>query len=1080
MNPYKLKDVFNYLTSNNQLLKRKLKLGTDDIPIPPKRDDVTAIEAINRFNKDNPRVDTTDIQPVVKQSAIKQSNVGEVDEGVIQGAFDTATMEARDGGYPPPIYETFKKRYLKRNMKADGGRIGYNEGSKLTDFLDVQASGSKSGKQQIKGAPKGITSDRETINAIVRLDVPIYEKIDLLATYGYGKDRTKYENKGEELFLGEGGYKDRNIQLDYNRGGEGFSGSVNYGIDSEEPQLNIRYKKSFADGGMLVQPSDDGSRPGDAGPKKDSDVIAKKIDEVNKGLKFYTYDSLAKEIPGFNSGSNLQIYIKNNNLSKLDTFPKKVEKAWISLFEDGDKAAQTVYKPLFKIRELVGGGQKDYGTGATKRTRTEHISKALKESDLLVWDDIKPIISKLNSDNFINSLDRKGIDYTIADVEYSAYNKTGMLRAPKTDAEHLMDYVIRHANQSDSPVYSIYDSKTNKRITDLKNVDSYHDIYFKSESPFKDTTNYDMEYLKTKARKDPLFKEYFNLQDELFEMKNKKYWPDGSRIIDPKTGKGTTFGNWSGSLNKHGYGYTKSFERFPYDTDHRFGVAKHPFKDLAILPQRINIALGSVMQKNRGDLSKKIGADHFRNLSVDDLMMQEKEFGKKILIFDADGNHVGKKLETPYQNAKRIVKYYNDLDLSKAGKGPKPEFPLSDFQKPDQAVPIKKRLETFKNEKKANILSAFCNSKRKNLKLAGSVDGLTCSMEEIQTNMQKQIDEAAKVSKDGKIPKKFGKLKAFAGSFFGDVAIPLEYMFAAPYLAAGDIEGAKRATTAGLFGYGKVDLDKLPEGEGQRFLKHINALNSFMDNYASKTMAENELENSIDDESRFILTNRISEAAKNMKDISLDYQTYGYDGQKGLLQGKVAAQQLIRDQVQSDYNKKINKATSTEFFKDSDKELLESNIRYGDKENDPNQVTPITDLESYIRNKGEATAGNTNLFFDVKPYTLNRAEAYGVPDIFDQYAGGYAGVETPGFIRETGEVDMGTKDVRDAYSSLPINMASQLAALEKKEFEEGMIKKDLEQRFASGGIASLTDTIPPESGPTPHGLPYVYNNVKKI
>ena len=102
-------------------------------------------------------------------------------------------------------------------------------------------------------------------------------------------------------------------------------------------------------------------------------------------------------------------------------------------------------------------------------------------------------------------------------------------------------------------------------------------------------------------------------------------------------------------------------------------------------------------------------------------------------------------------------------------------------------------------QKKANILSAFCNSKRKGLKLAGSVDGLTCSMEEIQTNMQKQIDEAAKVSKNGKIPKKFGKLKAFAGSFFGDVAIPLEYMFAAPYLAAGDIEGAKTGSLLELF-----------------------------------------------------------------------------------------------------------------------------------------------------------------------------------------------------------------------------------------------------------------------------------------
>ena len=136
MNPYRLKNVFEYLTSNNQLLKKKLKLGTDDVPIPPKRDDVTTIEAINRFNKANPRLDVNDIQPVVKQSAIKQSNVGEVDEGVIQGAFDTATMEARDGGYPPPIYEAFKKRYLKRNMKADGGRAGYEDGGMLVQPSD--------------------------------------------------------------------------------------------------------------------------------------------------------------------------------------------------------------------------------------------------------------------------------------------------------------------------------------------------------------------------------------------------------------------------------------------------------------------------------------------------------------------------------------------------------------------------------------------------------------------------------------------------------------------------------------------------------------------------------------------------------------------------------------------------------------------------------------------------------------------------------------------------------------------------------------------------------------------------------
>ena len=124
MNPYRLKNVFEYLTSNNQLLKRKLKLGTSEIPIPPKRSDVTTIEAINRFNKANPRVDTTNLKPL----SVKHSNVGETDEGVIQGAFDTATREAQQSGFPAPNYEKFKARYLKRNMKADGGRIGFMEG----------------------------------------------------------------------------------------------------------------------------------------------------------------------------------------------------------------------------------------------------------------------------------------------------------------------------------------------------------------------------------------------------------------------------------------------------------------------------------------------------------------------------------------------------------------------------------------------------------------------------------------------------------------------------------------------------------------------------------------------------------------------------------------------------------------------------------------------------------------------------------------------------------------------------------------------------------------------------------------
>ena len=119
MNPYKLRDVFKYLTSNNQLLKKKLKLGTSEIPIPPKRQDVIDVEVINRFSKANPRVNTTNLQPL----SVKHSNVKKPDEAVVQDAVDTT------------------------DMKAEGGRIGYNQGSSLDSAVrtvdPVQDSGNK-------------------------------------------------------------------------------------------------------------------------------------------------------------------------------------------------------------------------------------------------------------------------------------------------------------------------------------------------------------------------------------------------------------------------------------------------------------------------------------------------------------------------------------------------------------------------------------------------------------------------------------------------------------------------------------------------------------------------------------------------------------------------------------------------------------------------------------------------------------------------------------------------------------------------------------------------------------------------
>ena len=123
---------------------------------------------------------------------------------------------------------------------------------KELQIFDVIASGTKSGKQQIKGAPEGFTINKETIDAILKAKIPLSEKINLLASYGYGKDRSKVEKDNEELFLGEGGYKDRNIGLGFNKDGEGIGGTLIYNLETGEPELKIGFKKQFNKGGLAT------------------------------------------------------------------------------------------------------------------------------------------------------------------------------------------------------------------------------------------------------------------------------------------------------------------------------------------------------------------------------------------------------------------------------------------------------------------------------------------------------------------------------------------------------------------------------------------------------------------------------------------------------------------------------------------------------------------------------------------------------------------------------------------------------------------------------------------------------------
>ena len=147
-------------------------------------------------------------------------------------------------------YEAIKP--VSTEPKLVDGRIEFGNGGTKKKPIDLQASGSISGEQQIAGAPAGITSNKQVVNAILKLDIPISEKINLIGDYQYGKFRDKIKYNDKEIYLEDpGSYKNRKIGLSYNEGGEGFSGYGKYNVDTGEKEGGIKFIKKFNEGGRV-------------------------------------------------------------------------------------------------------------------------------------------------------------------------------------------------------------------------------------------------------------------------------------------------------------------------------------------------------------------------------------------------------------------------------------------------------------------------------------------------------------------------------------------------------------------------------------------------------------------------------------------------------------------------------------------------------------------------------------------------------------------------------------------------------------------------------------------------------------
>ena len=149
---------------------------------------------------------------------------------------------------------------MRQEGKADGGRIGYQEGTKpkisiipqMDDKGNIVPFFSKSGKDQIEGAPEGITKEKQVFNLIVGLDLPITDKIGLLGELGFIDARDRYEKDDQELGLAT--FKDtrKKIGLRYgNEGDQGITGSIMLDPDTKDYMAGIKFFKKFAKGGRI-------------------------------------------------------------------------------------------------------------------------------------------------------------------------------------------------------------------------------------------------------------------------------------------------------------------------------------------------------------------------------------------------------------------------------------------------------------------------------------------------------------------------------------------------------------------------------------------------------------------------------------------------------------------------------------------------------------------------------------------------------------------------------------------------------------------------------------------------------------
>ena len=405
------------------------------------------------------------------------------------------------------------------------------------------------------------------------------------------------------------------------------------------------------------------------------------ITEANQGIKIVRLPEIASKLgPNYTNATLKTLISRIPEIPELDTYEIKVNKAFQKIFVDVDPEkvlAKDFFDPAKKIHDAVGpGAELRGGSGEPRgrrpetkgpRVRTDTIYKALKNNPDYKDLGFEKIFNRLRLKNFQEIVLKSDKPWNLSDVFYAVDNNLN-LKNPKSIDERAINFAIRSKIQG-NPNIEIF-SREGDRLVKLDNpksaqINNYYDIVFKM-----DGKNYGLVgdipgviNLQKDGRQLPEFKNFYEKAAAKDELAKRTKFPDGTDIINPRTGKLSTFENLMKDTYYFGRGKKKGFAMaFPYDLEHLdikndpFGIIKP--QNLRILPSRINRSVGD-RTKMSEDVIKKTGYFFEKDLPFDqqinNMMNRERALSQKVLKFDEEGNHIGRRLDTAGAAAKKQI-----------------------------------------------------------------------------------------------------------------------------------------------------------------------------------------------------------------------------------------------------------------------------------------------------------------------------------------------------------------------------------------------------------------------------------------